>query len=73
MKIFLFKAIGIVSVLMLSLGIPLSIVEYPKDKTLFYMWLIIGIIGFLGLCVEIFLLMMLKKKINTPREKEIEK
>ena len=73
MKIFLFKAIGIISVLMLSLGIPLSIVEYPKDKTLFYMWLIIRIIGFLGLCVEAFLLMMLKKKINTPREKEIEK
>ena len=73
MKIFLFKAIGIVSVLMLSLGIPLSIVEFPKDKTLFYMWLIIGIIGFLGLCVEILLLMMLKKKINTPREKEIKK
>ncbi len=72
-KRYFFQGLGIISTLMMFFGVGLSIREFSRDTNLFVMWLAIAIAGFLGLCVLAFRIMVLQKKINTPREKEEEK
>ena len=72
-KRYFFQGLGIISTLMMFFGVGLSIREFSRDTNLFVMWLAIAIAGFLGLCVLAVRIMVLQKKINTPREKEEEK
>lgn len=66
----LFQIIGIISVILISFGVPLAIREASRDTRLFVVYLILAIIGFIGLVIVALRIMFLKRKINTPREKK---
>ena len=72
-KNYIFEVIGILSVLMLFFGVGLAIRELGRDWKLSLMWLIIAIVGFIGLSVVAIRILVIKKRINTPREKEEKK
>ena len=72
-KNYFFKGLGIVSTLMLFFGMGLAIREFSRDIELFYMWLVISLLGFLGLSVLAIRLIVIQKRINTPREKDEKK
>ena len=72
-KRYLFEIIGIISVLMLFFGVPLAIRESSRDWKLAIIWLIVAIVGFIGLSILAVRIMIIKKRLNTPRQKEEKK
>ncbi len=54
--------LGIVSALCIFYGFPLMIVNIGRDQKLMFIYMGVGIFGFVGICVTALLMMLNKKK-----------
>lgn len=64
----IFQVVGLISTILLILGIIFAVRVYDTDIGLFFMWLSLALLGFIGLAILVIRIFLLKRKINTPRE-----
>ena len=64
----LFGIIGIISISLFAVGLPLAVSQYSINRDMFYLWLVVAILGFIGLCTLVVFVLKAMKEINTSRD-----